>query len=181
MCGRIVQSHWQVSQHCNLPQPGPGKPDTKEMLCALLHLEAENWHPARGKLPQRDDYETSACFGITQTFWHTAWVRGTLLMCIWAPLPAELPLHRHWFPFQVTSVHKVWCNSIENVHVLITGYSIKYAGTLKYISDRDDRQSDWICVRGLWWTLKCLHLRGNILFYRHPLLLDLFFLPVTNL
>lgn len=38
MCGRIVQSHWQVSQRCNLPQPGPGKPDTKEMLCALLHL-----------------------------------------------------------------------------------------------------------------------------------------------
>lgn len=153
ICCRIIQSHWQVSQFCNLPQPGLGKPDTKEIICDLLHLEAEYWHPARGKLPQRDDYETNTRIGITQTFWHTAWVRETLLMCMWAPLPAELPLHWHQFYFQVTSVHKVWCNIIENVHVFIRGYSIKYAGTLKYISDCDSGQSDWIHVRGLWWTL----------------------------
>lgn len=138
-------------------------------------------HPARGKLPQDGDYDTNTRFGIVQMLWHMVGVRGTLLLCIWAPLPAELPLQWHRFPFQITAAHKVWCNITENEPAFIKGYIKKYAGTLKYFSGCDGRQSDWIYVRGLWWTLKCLHLRGSIPFYRHPLLLDLFFLSVTNL
>lgn len=132
--------------------------------CALLHWETGNWHPAGGELPQRDGFETNTLFGIAWTFWQTVWVTETLFMCLWAPLPAELPFPWQWFPFQVTSALKVWCNIIENVHVFIRGYSLKYAGTFKYISDYDSKQSDWMYVRGLWWTLKCLHLKGSILF-----------------
>lgn len=85
--------------------------------------------------------------GIAWTFWQTVWVTETLFMCLWAPLPAELPFPWQWFPFQVTSAHKVWCNIIENVHAFIRGYSIKYAGTFKYISDCDSKQWLNTCQR----------------------------------
>lgn len=149
----VGQPHWQVGQCWNLPDTGG------TVLCF-----PGNCHPAGGEPPQRDGYETNTLFGSAWTFWQAVWVTETLFMCLWAPQPAELPFPWQWFPFQVTSAHKVWCNIIENVHVFIRGYSIKYAGTFKYISDCDSKQSDWIYVRGLWWTLKCLHLTGSILF-----------------
>lgn len=181
ICCGILQSYWQVSHSHYLPQARLGKPDTTAIVCVLLPSETENLHPARGKLPQRDDYESNTLSGMAQTFWHTTPVRETFLMCICAPLPAELPLHWHGFPFHGTSVHKVWCNIIENVYVFIRGYSIKYAGTLKWISDCDSRQWLNACQRFMMNSGVSSFQRQHPFFYRHLLLVDLFFISVTNL